>query len=1469
MKKAIQTLALLVGLLIVTAPSPPLINVTGTVYDNSGLPAPGTPVTFSSISTQVTGGVEVPPTSFSALADSTGAISVSLPQGLRVNVVVGKGAPMAVTLPNQASIDLSALLGAVQVPPPTNLISSLTVASGGDYVLSVTNPTGQGAATLAPGNVTRINGNPVAALVPNPGQFLIGDAGGVAWEPFALSGDASSSAAVPGQINVNHFTLGSNASAGGFKLQNLGTPATAGDALSEGNPIGAITPAAGTFTSLTGSGTNGPALSNFNVNGAFNVKAYGAKGDANNDDTAAIQAAINAACAVSSNSASGATVYFPTGTYRHTAPLQLACSNITLAGAGPNSSTLSPAFGGGPAMMMVGPAYTGLETGGSLATGAGSAMLFDGTRYWLNLRDSAALDLNGLSAFTVEAFVKPTATNDGQIIASSGRFLASGQPTQAFSLQMVSSQLEGRLTLGGSTYILDSGSSNTLAINTVYHVAMSWDGSTIRLFINGTQVNSHAATGSIQQAITEDVTIGPSIYDWPDGTLLGNAINGLVDSVRISNVARYTANFTAPSAKFSVDSSTLGLLNFDQIQGPLVGMYTSGGLAWLPVRRTNEPSGASEIANTGAVLTGITIHDLGINADFGQNGIFATVTLNSAFDHLSINGTRNGLYLWNNCYQNGSHNVTINSSGTAALARIGLANISQSGVNQFDHLRVNGGPYPLVDYEGSMLLNMLDVAQQSNTVYGAFFKAAGDSTITLNAPILDVELGGTTWLGGIVFSSIGSAVVNGGELDSTNSAPAAIVDGGGSLSFLGNRMSLSGTPAAAIHVVTPPSQKIAIIEPMTIGLGTAPLSDLSSSTVTLNKDRLDNTTVNGVLNPQTFGQITGSSTTTTGSVSAGSNQLTVASISSFGLNQGIAVPGAGPTSTAATPAQPTATATCGSGPCSTTYTYEVVALDGACGTSAASPASASVSNAAALSKGVNYNVLSIAPVAGVYSWGIYRNNSLVGFTANSATLPSTVTDNFIDYGQSPLSGLPCVSNTPPSSATTTALYTTVTALNGSTLTLAATASNSVTNAGVYHADDQVIQGLINTLNPAIGGTVFLPPGTYTISSPILYGGIGIHVAGLNLFGAGEFGGATTLQPTSLMAGLPVIKLINATHCKVRDLFINGNTPAPPIAAIDSNVNNPGSGPAGDSIGFHTFSDLFIGSPSLASFVNGIQFTAAPNYDQNNEENTIERVDVANASNAALYIGHSNSLGNKIISGNLAASGIASVQTHGGSFDAIGAWLGAANDGYSYEVDMEPGYMFHGSSLTSCRSEGAGLLLYINANAGPSEGEQVFQIVDGDSNGNSGLTNEVVIDNEAPEVMLSVTGTHISEGIPGSWTLRGPAVFHGCRIGQSQINYNSNLTMIQNSYAAVPTTFTNLGSGTLNRIFETVGGSAALPFGAIQSAPVSTLPTCNASMADTLIPAFNNNAACSYGAAPAAGTTAVCPVFCDGTAWKIH
>lgn len=77
----------------------------------------------------------------------------------------------------------------------------------------------------------------------------------------------------------------------------------------------------------------------------FNVKDYGALGDGVNDDTAAIQAAINAALAsgtIALGSSSGATVFFPPGVYVTSAPLTFGGfnSSIRLIGSGRNCSAI-------------------------------------------------------------------------------------------------------------------------------------------------------------------------------------------------------------------------------------------------------------------------------------------------------------------------------------------------------------------------------------------------------------------------------------------------------------------------------------------------------------------------------------------------------------------------------------------------------------------------------------------------------------------------------------------------------------------------------------------------------------------------------------------------------------------------------------------------------------------------------------------------------------------------------------------------------------------------------------------------------------------------------------------------------------------------------------------------------------------------------------------------------------------------
>jgi hypothetical protein len=79
-----------------------------------------------------------------------------------------------------------------------------------------------------------------------------------------------------------------------------------------------------------------------------------------------------------------------------------------------------------------------------------------------------------------------------------------------------------------------------------------------KLYINGTQSGStYTATNSIT-TLQNFITIG-SNSDTPYGAVL----NGHIDEIRVSNTARYTANFTAPTTPFVNDANTLLLIHAD------------------------------------------------------------------------------------------------------------------------------------------------------------------------------------------------------------------------------------------------------------------------------------------------------------------------------------------------------------------------------------------------------------------------------------------------------------------------------------------------------------------------------------------------------------------------------------------------------------------------------------------------------------------------------------------------------------------------------------------------------------------------------------------------------------------------------------------------------------------------------------------------------------------------------------------
>ena len=129
------------------------------------------------------------------------------------------------------------------------------------------------------------------------------------------------------------------------------------------------------------------------------------------------------------------------------------------------------------------------------------------------------------------------------------------------------------ITTGGvfTVYINSSPIvTSALSTNTWYHIAVVRDSSSdIKLYLNGTK------TG---------VTLNDANYSsntsWyiGDNYVFANSVNGHMDEIRVSNTARYTANFSVATAPFVNDANTVLLLHCDGTDGSTVFSDDNGAL---------------------------------------------------------------------------------------------------------------------------------------------------------------------------------------------------------------------------------------------------------------------------------------------------------------------------------------------------------------------------------------------------------------------------------------------------------------------------------------------------------------------------------------------------------------------------------------------------------------------------------------------------------------------------------------------------------------------------------------------------------------------------------------------------------------------------------------------------------------------------------------------------------------------------
>jgi glucose/arabinose dehydrogenase/fibronectin type 3 domain-containing protein len=173
---------------------------------------------------------------------------------------------------------------------------------------------------------------------------------------------------------------------------------------------------------------------------------------------------------------------------------------------------------------------TGTITGATWVTGKyGNALSFNGSSNIVQVASSSSLNLS--TGMTLAAWIMPTGTQSGW------RTIMQRQPDAYFlnaSNETGPLYPSGGATAGGNTQWISGSAASP--VNAWTHVAITYDGSTLKLYVNGAVVRSQATTGAILSS-TNPLWIGGN-------QPYGEYFLGVIDDAQIYNRALTAAEIT-------------------------------------------------------------------------------------------------------------------------------------------------------------------------------------------------------------------------------------------------------------------------------------------------------------------------------------------------------------------------------------------------------------------------------------------------------------------------------------------------------------------------------------------------------------------------------------------------------------------------------------------------------------------------------------------------------------------------------------------------------------------------------------------------------------------------------------------------------------------------------------------------------------------------------------------------------------
>jgi hypothetical protein len=479
---------------------------------------------------------------------------------------------------------------------------------------------------------------------------------------------------------------------------------------------------------------------------------------------------------------------------------------VTVSNAPPDPSGLVAAYGfeeasGSSVADGSNNSNTGTITGATrTASGRfGSALTFNGTSDWVTVPDASSLDLT--NAMTLEAWVRPAAVTGWRTVLMKEQ--TNGLVYSLYA-NTDTNRPSAHVNPGNE---VDTRGTAQLAVNTWAHLAATYDGANLRLYVNGTLASTHAVTGNMVNS-TGALRMGGN-QPW------GEWFSGQIDEVRVyrralsaSEIASDMSTPVNPAAIDSVPPSAPGALTatggLGQAQLSWGAATDNIGVVRYDVHRSSTAGFTPSAANRVAQVTGTSYTDTGMaagawyyrviavdaagNTGPASNEATATVTADTTAPTVSLTAPANGATV------SGAVTVSASASDNVGIAGVqfkrGTTNIGSEDTSSpysvsWDTTALANGSYTLTavarDAAGNSTTSAPITVTVSNTApdpgspvaaYG--FEEASGSTVTDSS-----NNGNTGTITGAVRTTagrFGSALTFNGTSDWVTIADAASLD---------------------------------------------------------------------------------------------------------------------------------------------------------------------------------------------------------------------------------------------------------------------------------------------------------------------------------------------------------------------------------------------------------------------------------------------------------------------------------------------------------------------------------------------------------------------------------------------------------------------------------------------------------------------------------------------------------------------